>query len=50
MTGGVASAQWSPDGEVLVLVSGQGQLLLMNKVVIRKLVTQPCRKGQPECC
>ncbi|KAK9915662.1 hypothetical protein WJX75_002381 [Coccomyxa subellipsoidea] len=31
VTGGVASAQWSPDGEVLVLVSGQGQLLLMNK-------------------
>ncbi|BDA44195.1 Elongator complex protein 1 [Coccomyxa sp. Obi] len=31
VTGGVASARWSPDGEVLSLVSGQGQLLLMNK-------------------
>ncbi|EIE25950.1 IKI3-domain-containing protein [Coccomyxa subellipsoidea C-169] len=31
VTGGVAAARWSPDGEVLSLVSGQGQLLLMNK-------------------
>lgn len=33
LTGGVASAQWSPDGEVFSMVSGQGQLLLMNKVL-----------------
>ncbi len=33
VTGGVAAARWSPDGEVLSMVSGQGQLLLMNKVI-----------------
>lgn len=31
------AAEWSPEGEVLALVSGHAQLLLMNKV--RKLLT-----------
>lgn len=30
--GGLAAAAWSPDGELLVLVTGTAQLLLMNKV------------------
>lgn len=30
--GGLAAAAWSPDGELLVLVTGAAQLLLMNKV------------------
>jgi hypothetical protein len=33
LAGGVAAAEWSPDGELLSLVSGRGQLLLMNKVL-----------------
>lgn len=32
LAGGVAAAEWSPDSELLSLVSGRGQLLLMNKV------------------
>ena len=32
LAGGLAAAEWSPDGELLSLVSGRGQLLLMNKV------------------
>lgn len=31
--GGLAAASWSPDGELLVLVSGEGKLIVMNKVV-----------------
>lgn len=31
--GGVMAGQWSPDGEVLALLSGVGQLLLMSKVL-----------------
>lgn len=30
--GGVVAGQWSPDGELLALATGAGQLLLMNKV------------------
>ena len=30
--GGLAAAAWSPDGELLVLVTCAGSLLLMNKV------------------
>ena len=32
LSGGLAGALWSPDGNLLCLVSLQGQLLLMNKV------------------
>lgn len=32
LEGGVASAQLSPDGELLAVASGDGKLLLMNKV------------------
>ena len=32
LAGGVAAAEWSPDSELLSLVSVHGQLLLMNKV------------------
>jgi len=32
ISGGVAAAEWSPEGEVLALVSGDAQLLLMSKV------------------
>ena len=28
---GVAAVEWSPDGELLCLVSSAGELLLMNK-------------------
>ncbi|CAL5218701.1 g412 [Coccomyxa viridis] len=31
LSGGLAGAQWSPDGNLLCLVSATGQLLLMNK-------------------
>ena len=34
LSGGLAGALWSPDGNLLCLVSVQGQLLLMNKVSI----------------
>ncbi len=30
--GGVAAGQWSPDGELLALLTGGGQLLMMSKV------------------
>ena len=32
LSGGLAGGLWSPDGNLLCLVSLQGQLLLMNKV------------------
>ena len=32
LSGGLAGALWSPDGNLLCLVALQGQLLLMNKV------------------
>lgn len=32
LEGGVAAGQWSPDGEVLALLTGTGRLLLMNQV------------------
>ena len=32
LEGGVAAGQWSPDGGLLALLTGDGQLLLMNKV------------------
>lgn len=31
ISGGVVAAEWSPEGEVLALVSGDAQLLLMSK-------------------
>ena len=45
LSGGLAGALWSPDGNLLCLVSLQGQLLLMNKVsTARAAVTwhAPC--------
>lgn len=36
--GGVAAAAWSPDAELLALVSEHGQLLLMNKVLLLHLI------------
>lgn len=41
LTGGVAAARWSPDGEVLSMVSGDGQLLLMNKVSLGNAIEMP---------
>lgn len=32
VSGGLAAAEWSPDGDVLAAVSGTGCLLLMNQV------------------
>ena len=32
LSGGLAGTEWSPDGNLLCLVSATGQLLLMNKV------------------
>ena len=34
MQGGLAAFAWSPDGELVVLVTQQRQLLLMSKVRI----------------
>ncbi|KAK9834184.1 hypothetical protein WJX81_006434 [Elliptochloris bilobata] len=31
ISGGIVAAEWSPEGEVLALISGHAQLLLMNK-------------------
>lgn len=31
--GGLAAASWSPSGELLVLMSGEGKMMVMNKVV-----------------
>lgn len=50
VSGGVASAKWSPDGEVLVLVSGKGQLLLMNKVTIGDFSHSKTDKGSLNGC
>ena len=41
--GGLAAAAWSPDGELLALVSGTGSLLLMNRV-------GGCRPRRGTCC
>lgn len=37
--GGILALEWSPDGEVLVLVSGHGDIIMMDQV----------RHGQPSC-
>ena len=35
IAGGVAAAEWSPDGEVLAVAGGGGKLLLLSKVGAR---------------
>jgi elongator complex protein 1 len=31
--GGIVTMEWSPDGEVLALITGSGSLLIMNQVI-----------------
>jgi len=35
--GGLAAMSWSPDGELLALVSSAGNVMLMNKVRLQKI-------------